>query len=282
MRRLPPISAVSTFPVTGVVGTASIVLTLAFWTHRDVDVLLPRSDSWPFQPWQLLTNIFFHVDVFHLVFNLYWFYHFGTLVEKVFGPVRFLGMVLLFAVGSSAAEYAFLRAGIGLSGVGYGLFGFIWIMSRRDSRFADAIDLRTIQVFIVWFVLCIVLTAMHVWMVANIAHGAGMVLGLLLAECVSKRTRRVAVGVGIGSLVVLLALLATVGREYVNFTDDAAFALDRQGYFALTSGRNEEAAALFRRSIDAGTPNQEFAWRSLGIAEQRQGHVPEALKAYRR
>src|SRR5436309_2497422 len=80
---------------------------------------------------------------------------------------------------SGALEFGFSDGGVGLSGVGYGLFGLLWILSKRDHRFADAVDARTIQTFIIWFFVCIATTIMHVMQVANIAHGGGAALGIL-------------------------------------------------------------------------------------------------------
>jgi len=44
--------------------------------------------------------------------------------------------------------------------VGYGLFGLLWVLSRRDERFRDSIDPRTVVVFVVWF-FCIATTLTH-------------------------------------------------------------------------------------------------------------------------
>ena len=55
---------------------------------------------------------------------------------------RLLGLILLFAAGSAAAEYAFSQGGLGLSGVTFGLFGMLWMLARNDRRFADGVDWR--------------------------------------------------------------------------------------------------------------------------------------------
>ena len=41
--------------------------------------------------------------------------------------------------------------------------------------------------FVGWFVLCIVLTMAGMWNVGNVAHGAGFVLGALLAWAIAAR-----------------------------------------------------------------------------------------------
>jgi membrane associated rhomboid family serine protease len=73
-------------------------------------------------------------------------------LEEAFGPWKALGLILLLAAGSSA-EYAYAVGSVGLSGVGYGLFGLVWVLSHRDERFRGAIDGQTVALFIFWFLL---------------------------------------------------------------------------------------------------------------------------------
>jgi GlpG protein len=280
VQRPPPLANAPKYPVTALIGTGCIALTLLWWGKRDVDILLPHSATWPDAPWQLFTSIFFHIDVFHLAFNLYWFWVFGTLLEKTFGSWRFLGIVLLFAVGSSAAEYALLDGGVGLSGVGYGLFGFIWMLARRDQRFALAIDTRTIQVFVGWFLLCILLTRMDVWHVANIAHGAGMLLGVLLGESMPRAPQRKLMAALFVAGMVACVAGGTVGREYVNLSGDAASVLYFKGESALENERYQEAVNYFRRSFRAGLADRAGPYRNLGIALQALKQYPQAIAAY--
>lgn len=51
-------------------------------------------------------------------------------------------------------------------------------------------DRQTTQLMVGWFFLCIVLTYMHVWNVANMEHGAGCLLGLLLGWMITARSTR--------------------------------------------------------------------------------------------
>ena len=132
------------------------------------------------EPWRLLTPTFFHGGPLHLIFNVCWLWAFGTLVEARFGHAATLGICLLLAVGSVAAELALFRCGLGLSGVVYGLFGLLWVLSRTDPRFEDAVDEKIVELMIGWFILCIVLKVADVWNIALVSHAAGCILGALL------------------------------------------------------------------------------------------------------
>ncbi len=111
----------------------------------------------------------------HLAFDVYWTWVFGTLIEMTWGHVAMFLIFALLAAGSSAAQYALVTGGAGLSGVGYGLFGMLWVLSRRNRRFADVIDQQTIRLFVAWFFICIVITYVG-FPIGNVAHGFGLVL----------------------------------------------------------------------------------------------------------
>ena len=70
-----------------------------------------------------------------LAFNIYWLWVFGTLVEQVYGHLKTAAFIVLFALGSGSLEFALARGGVGLSGVGYGLFGLLWGLLSHDVVF---------------------------------------------------------------------------------------------------------------------------------------------------
>ena len=149
VRTPPSVVRAPEFLVTSAVCAAAIAVTLAWMSGKSISVLEMDLRAFHGQPWRLVTSCLPHVDVFHLLFNVYWTWVFGTLIEERFGHVRTLGLMTLLAVGSAAGEYAhFFEGGVGLSGVGYGLFAFVWVLARRDTpRWRDAMDTRTATAF---------------------------------------------------------------------------------------------------------------------------------------
>lgn len=136
------------------------------------------------QVWRLITPTFIHFGPMHLVFNMYWLYLFGSLIETRRGTLRFGMLVLAIAVVSNYSEYYFPfhfswagRPSIafgGMSGVGYGLFGWLWMKSRFEPQSQFYLPPNTVLLFLVWFVLCI--TGIF-GPIANWAHGTGLVTG---------------------------------------------------------------------------------------------------------
>lgn len=63
-----------------------------------------KSDE--FRPYQLVTYMFMHGGIAHIVFNMFGLYMFGSLMERVWGPKRFLIFYLICGVGAGLAQLA--------------------------------------------------------------------------------------------------------------------------------------------------------------------------------
>jgi membrane associated rhomboid family serine protease len=72
-----------------------------------------RSDY--FSPYQIITHMFMHGGIFHILVNMYVLYMFGSIVERVWGPKRFLIFYFLCGIGAAAVQllsYAYTYRGI--------------------------------------------------------------------------------------------------------------------------------------------------------------------------
>src|SRR5687767_8287504 len=115
MREPPGPWKIVNFPMVGGVALLAAAVTLADLAGAvDVSPLEEDHHIRQGQVWRLVTSILPHVDPVHLLFNLYWLWALGSLVEEHFGHARTLALILALAVGSSAAEYALVHGGVGL------------------------------------------------------------------------------------------------------------------------------------------------------------------------
>ncbi|HEX3725677.1 MAG TPA: rhomboid family intramembrane serine protease [Pirellulales bacterium] len=146
--------------------------------------------SWPLilkgEVWRLITPIFVHADLrstpLHLIFNMWWLFDLGTLIETRLGTLRYAALVLVIALISNLGE--FLYAGpnfVGMSGVVYGLFGYAWIRGRIDPTSGLYLQQQVVVMMMAWLVFCMVLSHMNV---ANGAHVAGLAAGAAIAYLV--------------------------------------------------------------------------------------------------
>ncbi|MBE0624706.1 MAG: rhomboid family intramembrane serine protease [Burkholderiales bacterium] len=80
-----------------------LTLRLALWpihTGASSDGLLS------FQPWQLLTYAFLHAGTWHLFVNMFAVYMFGSQLEMLCGPKRYLNLYLVSVVVAGVAQLA--------------------------------------------------------------------------------------------------------------------------------------------------------------------------------
>ncbi|HZV04243.1 MAG TPA: rhomboid family intramembrane serine protease [Gemmataceae bacterium] len=149
------------------------------------------------QIWRLVTPIFLHFDIMHLLFDMYMLYYLGGAIERRRGSLRFMSLVLVIAVASNLVQYYFGNPVVaggelrfdrlpffgGMSGVDYGLFGYIWMKARFQPELGLHIDPSTVILLMTWLVLCMTPFA-HVIIggggVANGAHVGGLLAGMLI------------------------------------------------------------------------------------------------------
>lgn len=151
--------------------------------------------------WRLVTPILLHLDLMHLLFNMMWLYHLGKAIETIDGTWRFALLVAIIAITSNVMQFYYpnIEAALmappgtfrfipkpwfgGMSGVVYGLFGYIWIRARRDPLSRYFMDDQTVLLMLVWFFVCLMGL---VGPIANTAHGVGLVVGMAIGYAVAK------------------------------------------------------------------------------------------------
>jgi GlpG protein len=265
--------------VTTGTSVIAIAASVAFWTGLDTSAL--NFDARLLvQPWRLVSSTLLHVNVLHLAFNLFWLWSFGTVLEQALGSWRYLLLIVTFGVLASSAEHALLIGGVGLSGVVYGLLGFLWT-ARSDPRFRPLVRPSTVHLFVLWFFVCVFLTVRGIWEVGNVAHGAGAVAGLMLGRLrlASGWRRRAWLAATIGLTALSLAG-ATVLRPAVSFSAARAAATDTYfGHRALSAGHHRQAVILLASAVllDDGPAER---WFLFGVALHHIGAAELAGDAY--
>jgi len=128
------------------------------------------------QIWRLVTPIFLHFGFLHIFFNMLWLRDLGSMIEGRQSSLFFTGQVLAFAVVSNLAQFFVAGGGFGgMSGVVYGLVGYIWIRGKLDPGSGVFLHSSTVTMMIIWFFVCLIGI---MGPVANTAHAAGLLMGM--------------------------------------------------------------------------------------------------------
>ena len=149
--------------------------------------LFPLS-SGLFWPWQVLTYAFLHGDGFHLFFNMLGLWMFGSELERLWGPRRFLAFLLAGVLAAAAAQLlvsmvmGWRDPTVGASG---GLFALLLAYgmlfpNRVIMPLFPPIPMKARTFVIVFGVLELVLGLSGARGVAHFAHLGGMVGGFFM------------------------------------------------------------------------------------------------------
>lgn len=139
------------------------------------------------QIWRLLTPIFIHGGVLHIFFNMIWLRDLGSMIEGRQSTRQLLLLVLLIGIFSNVGQY-FVggpRFG-GMSGVVYGLLGYIWIRGKFDPGSGLFLHQMTVVMMLIWYVLCL---SGAMPGIANTAHTVGLFMGMGWGYLASLRYR---------------------------------------------------------------------------------------------
>jgi membrane associated rhomboid family serine protease len=186
-------------PQTGAYVGNTVFRTLAFYDpiHRDDPTWLETRnalvDIGRGQVWRLATPAFLHLGLGHLIFNMIMLYSLGGLIESRQDKLRMAILFLLCATAGNVGQYA-LSGGtsVGMSGVVYGLFGYLCVYRLLAPQHGLGVRNETIIILLVWLVLGFtgVLADLLGAPVANWAHLFGMLMGMLIAFVAIATTRR--------------------------------------------------------------------------------------------
>ena len=139
--------------------------------------------------WRLLSPALVHLGIFHIAFNLWWWKDLASGLERIHSSLWLVAFCIVAHLAGAFPEFYFsgVRFG-GLSGVVYGLFGYVWMRGRYDPAFPMALPRTTVIWMLAWYILCFAnLPGMPV---ANWAHSGGLVVGATWGFLASGHIRR--------------------------------------------------------------------------------------------
>jgi membrane associated rhomboid family serine protease len=168
-------------------------------------VLIPGIDGGEF--YRLITAMFLHYGVIHLLLNMYALWVLGRSLESALGPIRFGALYLLSGLGGNVACYVFSPHALsaGASTAIYGLFAAYFLVLRKLGRDATSV----IPIIVINVVLTFTVSGISI-----AGHMGGLVTGAIcgLGLAYAPRENRTLVQstVLVGTFLALIALTVVV------------------------------------------------------------------------
>lgn len=142
--------------------------------------------------YRLLTSVFMHFGIEHIVNNMLVLFVIGDNLERALGKVKYLVFYLLCGVGANIASMMIgmhspvQAVGAGASGAIFGVIGgLLYAVAVNRGRLED-LSTRQLVIMVI-FSLYFGFTSTGV---DNVAHVAGLVIGVVLAMVLYRRPKQ--------------------------------------------------------------------------------------------
>lgn len=171
--------------------------------------------------WTLITAIYLHGSLLHIIFNVMWIRQLGPMVEELFGISRsFLIYTISGVAGFVISNYVGVPFTIGASGSIFGLLGaLIYYGRKRGGTFGRAVYRQLGQWAIVIFIFGFVVPGINNW-----AHGAGFAGGYLSAAGLGyieikreNRSHLIAAAVAVALTVLAFIMVFINGPSFLRY-----------------------------------------------------------------
>jgi membrane associated rhomboid family serine protease len=230
--------------------------------------------------WRLITAIFIHIGIIHLLLNNYALWIIGQEIEQIYGSARFVTLYLATGVIGSLGSYVFnpQATSAGASGAIFGLFGVMATFAFKYRREIPELLSREIKRRVLPIIAINLVFGLSVRIVDNAAHIGGLLSGIALALAVpymrptEKLTPLVWRALQAICLVVILVSFAEVFRHY----NGPQLSLSN-----LTSRPGPSVVTYFDQMKDAIRSLTEALKSTTALIESRKdpGDVKPALES---
>lgn len=296
-------------------------LPLSLSTPLPAEVLLPFGAKLNFyihtwhQWWRFVTPMFLHVNLLHLIVNMYSLWIVGPYVEKLYGSAKFVVFWVLTGVAGVVGSYLTVRPGLagnpitgfifkaydtpsaGASGALFGLVGVLFVFGIKfrhelPEGFKRAFGTGLLPMIVLNLFIGYVLRGF----IDNAAHLGGMLSGAVLALVVDYRRPGEKSGVALTWRVLQIAAIALVAVSFLktvqHFRDPWPPELVAQAqppaepqnpaYLNYAKAMNDAHEAFVVAVKDRNSSNIETAVKSLDAApslDPKADDLRQRLKA---
>jgi len=140
-----------------------------------------------FKPYQFITYMFMHADMLHIFFNMFGLYMFGSILEGIWGPKRFLNYYLLCGLGAAALQLGISYFNdqftilLGASGAVFGLLvAFAMMFPNTELYLYFAIPIKA-KYFVIGYALFELYNGFFSHdNIAHFAHLGGLAVGIII------------------------------------------------------------------------------------------------------
>ena len=152
-----------------------------------------------FKPYQLVTHMFAHspATFFHILFNMYALWMFGSVLERVWGPKRFFIFYMVCGLAAGVAQMFLMDingAAVGASGAIMGLLaGFAYLFPNTQFYILPIPFPIKAKYIVAIYAAIDIFGGFHPGAADNVAHFAhlgGLIMGFILVMIWNRKNKK--------------------------------------------------------------------------------------------
>jgi len=238
------------------------------------------------QWWRLLTSVFLHIGIFHILFNMYALLYIGLLLEPYLGKLRFGAAYLFTGIISSLTSIYWhpLTISAGASGAIFGMYGiFLALLTTNiiDKKTRSAL-FTSIGIFVVFNLMNGTKAGID-----NAAHIGGLISGLIIGYAYYPSLKKPDL-LNLKYITVIALLVATLTTSFVIYyqipSDGIAeyetkmrdFAKKERTALAVFNGEKRSESQMLLDIKDKGLVNWNEGLKLVNEADKL--NIPQQLK----
>ncbi|MFL2664600.1 MAG: rhomboid family intramembrane serine protease [Dehalococcoidia bacterium] len=141
--------------------------------------------------WRLLTPVFLHADIFHLVTNLFGILVFGSIVEKKLGTINFIVIYIFSGIFGNILSFYFSPfIGVGSSGSVFGILAclvlYFYMNKNKFGNIGKQYLISIVSIIIISLIFGFISTGID-----NAAHLGGMIGGFVISLVLIPREKKI-------------------------------------------------------------------------------------------
>ncbi len=176
--------------------------------------------------WYLITPVFLHGSVTHLLLNCLSIYIFGSMVEKYFGEIKFIIITLFLAVVSTIGSFAFSDyVSVGASGVVFGYFSFhIYLFLKNRNQYSRMFGTDVFALIIINLIYTFVGSNIDIY-----AHLFGLIGGIIIFFTIGGK-----ISIPFQKIIALLLSILVIGSfswKFINYKNSVDYFAMKYSYY---------------------------------------------------
>lgn len=196
------------------------------------------------QWWRIISSMFLHIGIFHLIMNMLALYYLGHAVEGIYGTGRFFIIYMLAGIGGGLASFAFtINVSAGASGAIFGLFGALLFFGLIHKR----LFFQTMGTNLLVIIGINLVFGFTVPQIDNSAHLGGLIGGFIAAAILHLPQQKHFIK-QLGAL--LIYGIATIGLIVFGINTHT-----KSGFYELHQVDEYLAMGQYETAIDLATEN---------------------------